>query len=193
MRFHEGHRVIRRGIIGHNDFYSWPGCIQDGRQELGEVRTAVPIEDHNCYRGQAQKYRKGLYIWKMIQALFNWRSLLSIIAIGIVTGSIIYSDYLSQKLAAGERSKVEEWVEANKVIAGTNEREALNLANSISSGNTDIPIIATDERDSIVDWRNLDSIPGWPQRQKLPPKGTEGLPGAAPAHHLGAKQNALCI
>jgi signal transduction histidine kinase len=93
----------------------------------------------------------------MIQALFNWRSLLSIIAIGIVTGSVIYSNYLSRKLAAGERQKVEQWVEANKVLSVTNERNALNLASSISTQNTDIPIIATDERDSIVDWRNLDS------------------------------------
>ena len=93
----------------------------------------------------------------MIRALFNWRSLLSIIAIGIVTGSIIYSDYLSRKLAEEEKQKVEQWVEANRVLAATNEREALNLANSISSQNLDIPIIATDERDSIVDWRNLDS------------------------------------
>jgi hypothetical protein len=36
----------------------------------------------------------------MIQALFNWRTLLSVIAIGIVTGSIIYSDYLGQKLGS---------------------------------------------------------------------------------------------
>lgn len=93
----------------------------------------------------------------MIRALFNWRTLLSIIAIGIVTGSVIYSDYLSRKLADEERQKVEQWVEANRVLAKTNEREALNLAASISSHNLDIPIIATDERDSIVDWRNLDS------------------------------------
>ena len=93
----------------------------------------------------------------MIRALFNWRTLLSIIAIGIVTGSIIYSDYLSRKLAEEERQKVEQWVEANRVLAKTNEREALNLAAGISAHNLDIPIIATDERDSIVDWRNLDS------------------------------------
>ncbi|TDW96288.1 histidine kinase/DNA gyrase B/HSP90-like ATPase [Dinghuibacter silviterrae] len=93
----------------------------------------------------------------MIRALFNWRTLLSVIAIGIVTGSIIYSDYLSRKLAEAEKQKVEQWVEANRVLAATNEREALNLASSISSHNIDIPLIATDEQDSIVDWRNLDS------------------------------------
>jgi len=93
----------------------------------------------------------------MIPALFNWRSLLSIIAIGIVSGSIIYSNYLSRKLATGEKIKVEQWVEANKVLASTNETNALNLAAGISAQNNDIPIIATDERDSIVDWRNLDS------------------------------------
>lgn len=93
----------------------------------------------------------------MFRALFNWRSLLSIIAIGIVSGSIIYSDYLSRKLAREETVKVEQWVEANKVLATTNETHALGLASDISEHNIDIPIIATDERDSIIDWRNLDS------------------------------------
>ena len=111
-----------------------------------------------------------LIFMDMIRALFNWRSLLSIIAIGIVTGSVVYSDYLSRKLAEEEKQKVEQWVEANRVLAATNEREALNLASSISSQNLDIPIIATDERDSIVDWRNLDSAqvlrdPGYLQKQ----------------------------
>jgi signal transduction histidine kinase len=94
----------------------------------------------------------------MIPALFNWRSLLSIIAIGIFSGSIIFSNYLSRKLAREETDKVEQWVEANKVLAGTNESHALNLAADISARNNDIPIIATDERDSIIDWRNLDSV-----------------------------------
>jgi signal transduction histidine kinase len=93
----------------------------------------------------------------MIPALFNWRSLLSIIAIGIFSGSIIFSNYLSRKLAREETDKVQQWVEANKVLASTNETHALNLAADISARNNDIPIIATDERDSIIDWRNLDS------------------------------------
>jgi signal transduction histidine kinase len=94
---------------------------------------------------------------RMIPALFNWRSLLSIIAIGIFSGSIIFSNYLSRKLAREETAKVEQWVEANKVMASTNETHALSLATDISSRNDDIPIIATDERDSIIDTRNLDS------------------------------------
>ena len=104
----------------------------------------------------------------MFRALFNWRSLLSIIAIGIVSGSIIYSDYLSRKLAREETVKVEQWVEANKVLATTNETHALGLASDISEHNIDIPIIATDERDSIIDWRNLDSARALRDHRYLP-------------------------
>lgn len=106
----------------------------------------------------------------MLQALFSWRTLLSIIAIGIVTGSIIYSNYLGRKIGREEKGKVELWVEANTVLLQTNDRNALNLANRISTDNTDIPIIATDDKDSVLDNRNLDSIkikrdPGYIQRQ----------------------------
>jgi hypothetical protein len=94
----------------------------------------------------------------MIQSLFNWRSLLALIAIGIVTGTVFYSNYLSQKIASDEKRKLELWVEAQRTIIKANEQTSLILAAKISSENTDIPIIETNEKDSIITYINLDSL-----------------------------------
>jgi signal transduction histidine kinase len=93
----------------------------------------------------------------MIHSLFNWRSLLAIIAIGIVSGTIFYSNYLSKKIASDEKRKLESWVEAQRTIMKATEQTSLILASKISSENTDIPIIETNENDSIISYINLDS------------------------------------
>lgn len=95
----------------------------------------------------------------MIQAWFNWRTVLTLFAICIVTGTIFYSDYLSKKIAAEEKQKVETWVEAQRTILNATEQTSLNLATRISTENDDIPIIETDEKDSITNnYLNLDSV-----------------------------------
>ena len=95
----------------------------------------------------------------MIQQWFNWRTLLTLFAVCIVTGTIFYSNYLSKKIAADEKQKVETWVEAQKTILNANDQTSLDLATLISTENDDIPIIETNEKDSITgSYRNLDSI-----------------------------------
>jgi len=94
----------------------------------------------------------------MFNSLINWRTVLAAIAIAIVTGTVFYSNYLSKKIAAEEKIKIEQWVEATKDIANPNNTE-LNLAIKIQTENSkDIPMILVDEKDSILDHRNLDSI-----------------------------------
>lgn len=95
----------------------------------------------------------------MIQQWLNWRTVLTLFAVCIVTGTIFYSNYLSKKIATEERQKVETWVEAQKTILTATEQTNLNLAIRISTGNDDIPIIETNERDSITNnYVNLDSV-----------------------------------
>jgi signal transduction histidine kinase len=94
----------------------------------------------------------------MIHSLFNWRSLLAIIAIGIVTGTVFYSNYLSKKIAADEKRKMATWIEAQRTIMRATDQTSLILASKISSENTDIPIIETNEKDSIITYINLDSL-----------------------------------
>ncbi|GGH62341.1 signal transduction histidine kinase [Filimonas zeae] len=94
----------------------------------------------------------------MIQAWLNWRNGLVIMATAIVIAVIFYSQYLSHKLEADERKKVDAWVEAQKAILTSNDGTTLALAAKISLENTDIPIIETNERDSITgNYLNLDS------------------------------------
>lgn len=83
----------------------------------------------------------------MLTQLFNFRGLLAMLAVSIVTGTIFYSNYLAKKIAVEERNKVSIWVQALKTRAETAEKPALDLTNIITSNNTDIPIIETDEND----------------------------------------------
>ncbi len=93
----------------------------------------------------------------MFTSLFNWRSVLALVAIAIVTGTVFYSNHLAKKIAAEEKIKIEQWVEASKDIANPNTTE-INLASRVLTENSkDIPMIQVTEKDSILDYRNLDS------------------------------------
>ena len=92
----------------------------------------------------------------MIRALLNWRSFLALIAIIIVSATIFYSQYLARKIAADERQKVATWVAASKAVI-SNPGMDLALPNLIRNGQQSIPIIETNEQDSIMSYINLDS------------------------------------
>lgn len=92
----------------------------------------------------------------MFRAFLNWRSLLALIAIVIVSGTVLYSSYLAKKIEKEERQKVEEWVEANNSLLNPLSTDT-RLPFKIIQDNDDIPIIWTNERDSIFGYKNLDS------------------------------------
>ena len=92
----------------------------------------------------------------MFRQLLTWRTILAIVAILIVSGTIGYSSYLADKIIEEEKQRVEAWVEASNSLlnpANTDTR----LAFKILQDNDDIPIIATDENDNIIGYKNLDS------------------------------------
>jgi len=91
----------------------------------------------------------------MLQRL-NWRFLVVIPALAIVSGTIFYSQYLAKKIAAEERQKVEQWVAASKDILNNREMD-LTLPSLIHNEQQTIPIIETNEKDSIINFINLDS------------------------------------
>lgn len=106
----------------------------------------------------------------MIQALLNWKSLLAVVAIAIVIGTISYSSHLAQKIAAEERLKMEQWVEAGKLLLNDSTGVSNNLVSLIVSSNHELPVIVTDENDSIVEFINLDTLklldqPGYARKQ----------------------------
>lgn len=94
----------------------------------------------------------------MIQPLFNWRTGLAIVAIAIISGTIFYSQYLARKIAKEERQKVEQWVEAGKLLVSDSTGMSDRLVSIIIAENKFIPIIQTDERGNIIDYINLDSV-----------------------------------
>jgi signal transduction histidine kinase len=93
----------------------------------------------------------------MIRPLFNWRTGLALIAIAIVSGTIFYSQYLARKIAREERQKVEEWVEATKLLLFDTTGLSTKLVSIIITENKTVPIIVTDEMGHILDHVNLDS------------------------------------
>jgi signal transduction histidine kinase len=93
----------------------------------------------------------------MLQQWFNWRTGLAGIAMAIVITTIFYSRYLARTIASEERQKVEAWAEAQQFIASASPEENISFASIIMAGQTSIPIIETNERDSITNFHNLDS------------------------------------
>jgi signal transduction histidine kinase len=93
----------------------------------------------------------------MLIQYLNWRILLALVAIGIVSGTIFYSEYLGKKIAKDERQKVEQWVEAGKFIINAPADADTKLPSLIRNEQKSIPIIETDEKDSVVSYINIDS------------------------------------
>lgn len=93
----------------------------------------------------------------MFRQILNWRTALAAVAIFIVSGTIFYSQYLARKIAKEEKQKVEQWVEAGKNIFNSPMDADTRLASMILTENNTIPIIETDEQDSIIQFVNLDS------------------------------------
>ncbi len=93
----------------------------------------------------------------MISSLLSWRTALALLAISIVSGTIIYSQYLAKKINLEERQKVNQWVAATKAIVD-NPGISFTLPNMIRNEQTSIPIIETNEKDSIVSFINLDTL-----------------------------------
>ena len=90
----------------------------------------------------------------MIGFRFNWRWLLALLGIAIVCGTIFYSQYLAQKIRREEQQKIEQWLAASKAILNPD----LTLPNLIRNEQHSIPIIETNESDSITNYFNLDSL-----------------------------------
>ena len=97
------------------------------------------------------------YFYCMLKSLLNWRTVLAVIAIAIVSGTVFYSNHLAKKIAAEEKIKIEQWAEATRDIANESSQMS-NLASRVLTENSkDIPMITVNEKDSIMDYRNLDS------------------------------------
>jgi len=93
----------------------------------------------------------------MFLQILNWRSLLAIVAIVIVSATIFFSNYLSKKIAREEKQKIEQWVEAVKEVNNSLTNQTFLSAKILTENSRDIPMIAVTEKDSILDHYNLNS------------------------------------
>ncbi len=93
----------------------------------------------------------------MFRQFVNWRTALALIAILIVSGTIFYSQYLARKIEREEKQRVEQWYKAGKFVINAPDSVDIGFATQIVTENKSIPIIETNEKDSITQWINLDS------------------------------------
>ncbi len=94
----------------------------------------------------------------MHSQIFNWRSGMALIAIIIVSATIFYSNFLSKKIAAEEKQKIEQWVEAVKEINNPGNSQTILSGKILTENSEDIPMIAVSEKDSILDHYNIDTL-----------------------------------
>lgn len=89
----------------------------------------------------------------------NWKTYLPLVAVLIVGASLYYTNRLAADLAIEEKKKVEELAEALKVLSNpsnTNELETQVAVNTMAQNKT-IPVVIADEKNNIIDNRNIDT------------------------------------
>lgn len=95
----------------------------------------------------------------MLSRFINFKTILALIAILIVGGTILYSQYLAKKIARDERIKIEQWAEAVQFNNSNTDTGVSNLTSRILTENSnEIPIIVVTEKEEVLDHRNLDSL-----------------------------------
>jgi signal transduction histidine kinase len=72
-------------------------------------------------------------------------------------GSLIYTGNLVSKLKVEERENVELWAEATRLISLSDTSQDIEFLSSIIDRNNTVPVILTDESDSIISARNFDN------------------------------------
>ena len=83
---------------------------------------------------------------------------MSLIGAIIVIASYFYSNFLAEKISLREKKTMQEWVAAQKAVANAFAGDDLSLSTVIIAEQKTIPVIETDERDSIMSFLNLDSL-----------------------------------
>ncbi len=94
----------------------------------------------------------------MFLQLFNWRTVLALAAIAIVSATIFFSDFLSKKIAREEKQKIEQWVEAVKEVSNPGSLQTTLSGKILTENSKDIPMLTVNEKDSILDHYNLDTF-----------------------------------
>ncbi len=93
---------------------------------------------------------KNLYHFKS-----RWKIYLSIVGAIIILISAYFTYYLTSRLAAEERKRMELYVQAQEMVNDLNYEGDLFLHLNIIRSNTTIPVILVNDRGTIIDARNF--------------------------------------
>jgi signal transduction histidine kinase len=88
----------------------------------------------------------------------RWKLLLFFVAIIIGAGSLFYTNFLMKKLSDEERKRVELWAKANEEIQKSKPDQDVSFIFHVLLSNNTIPVILASPEDSIISYRNLDSL-----------------------------------
>ena len=95
-----------------------------------------------------------------MNGLYDSRQLLKylfiVAAVVIAIASVFVSDLLIKDLAREERQKIEVWAEATRVLTSEDPSLNMNLILQIIQGNTAIPVMLCNDRDSVMNYKNLE-------------------------------------
>jgi signal transduction histidine kinase len=86
-----------------------------------------------------------------------WKLFLFLFAVCIGMGSLIYTENLVRKLKVEERENVKMWAEATSLISVADTSQDVEFLSSVIENNNTVPVILTDESDSIISARNFDA------------------------------------
>jgi two-component system, sporulation sensor kinase D len=81
---------------------------------------------------------------------------LLLFAVVIGMFSLVYTDHLVSKLKEEERKNVELWAQAVKLISITENNQDVEFLSTIIDNNTTVPVILTDENNTIISSLNFD-------------------------------------
>ena len=95
----------------------------------------------------------AIYSYKTI-----WKLFLLLFAILIGMGSLIYTENLVGRLKVEEGENVKMWAEATPLISVADTSQNVEFLSSVIDNNNTVPVILTDESDSIISARNFDQI-----------------------------------
>lgn len=77
------------------------------------------------------------------------------VAMLIVVASTIFTNRLAEKLSVEETKKIEIWAEATRQLILADADTDVNFLLEIIEGNTTIPVIMTDDKDNMLQHRNI--------------------------------------
>ena len=85
----------------------------------------------------------------------RWNLIIILIA-GLIVSSLIFTNSLVKVLSIEERKKIELWAEGMKQLSDLeNSNKDITFVFEVIQNNTTVPVILTDEKDSILSFRNV--------------------------------------